>query len=243
MFEFFESNGTGRKAVSVNVEALNTWLLRLQQESKNDNAPLKWIQQMLNPSRSNLPAADELFDIILAHEDENAYVGPCCSSEGLSDADSAYRGSVYDNDLTVVRIDPVSNTCSTLVSRPVPVRKYLTNSDNMPPSSTRDKGKFAIEEHPNVNLGELFSSRTPEQFLSSYSDGDDTPSDDHPSLSKESTARVQMAPRSTGRTIHEKKSSGHRTKPLPMAIYLMRLQRAKSFQRTNTEIPRRGWSM
>lgn len=98
MLEFFEKNGTGRKPASCNYEALEKWLVQL--EIKGDNAPLKWIRQMLDRSRLKRPSAYDLFDTILNHEDEFVYIGPCCSTEESSDVESSYQGSVFGgNDL------------------------------------------------------------------------------------------------------------------------------------------------
>lgn len=93
MLSFFENHGTGYRIASNNSEALQQWLAYLKSSGSSDNAPVSWIQLMLQHEPTTRPPVNEIPDTILLYEDEHIYYGACCAPE--EDTSSTYHGSVF----------------------------------------------------------------------------------------------------------------------------------------------------
>lgn len=67
MLSFFENHGTGYRIASNNSEALQQWLAYLKSSGSSDNAPVSWIQLMLQHEPTTRPPVNEIPDTILLY--------------------------------------------------------------------------------------------------------------------------------------------------------------------------------
>lgn len=81
---YFQNHGTNGEYPRNNMEAFKGWIeeLRSKQESKEDNAPLEWIKDMVREKRTSRISSEQLMSRI--HDEcyeQRDFYGACCRED------------------------------------------------------------------------------------------------------------------------------------------------------------------
>lgn len=137
--QFFGENGNGGRNPRVNPHGLNLWLSKLKTVGEEDNQPILWTQQMLQPGPNDRISSVRLLDEILGYVDEYIYYGHCCADQ--EEDLSSCHSSEFADDISSVDERGDDSTNSTSV-----VSKRVDEEDLSGSRVTNDKNRFRLQE-------------------------------------------------------------------------------------------------
>jgi hypothetical protein len=137
--QFFGENGNGGRNPRVNPHGLNLWLSKLRAVGDEDNQPILWTQQMLQPGPNDRISSVRLLDEILGYVDEYIYYGHCCADQE-EDLSSCHSSEFADDVSSVDERGDDSTNATSVVS------KRVDEEDLSGSRVTNDNNRFKLRE-------------------------------------------------------------------------------------------------